>query len=351
MLGATDVIGRECERKLGCVGEWGMGRVARLGHRLLALLVVAGAVSTHVGQASAQGYPTRPLKIVVGFAPGGGQDQIARLLGQGLTEKLGQQVLIDNRPGSGTIAATELVVSAPADGYTLLLVSTAAAINPGLHPRLRYDVLRDIAPVWGLIREASVLVVPAAFAARTLQELIEEARRNPGKINMASSGIGAQAHMAGELFKLKAGIDMLHVPYRGTALALIDLVAGRAEVMFSSLPGAIGHIRQGKLRALGIATAARSTALPDVPAIGEVVKDYEASGFSSIGAPRGTPADIIETLNRHLKAIVAQPAAQARFRDLGSVAFDFTPAELGRFIAEEIDKWNQVIQSAKIKPE
>lgn len=318
---------------------------------LLCLALVAAIAAAFSPIAFAQTYPSRPLRLVVGFAAGGGQDQLARLLGQGLSERVGQQVLIDNRPGAGTIAATESVIGAPPDGYTLLLVSTSTAINPSLYPRLRYDFLRDVAPVWGLIRETSVLVASSLLPAATVPELVAHAKANPGKVNMASSGVGAQAHMAGELFKLRAGIEMLHVPYRGTAPALIDVLAGRADVMFSSLPGAIGHIRQGKLRALAVTTAKRSVALPEVPAAGEFVPDYEASGFTGVGAPRGTPAEVVETLNRHLTAVASQPAAQARFKELGSAEAAMTPSEFARFIADEMGKWAPVIRASNIKPE
>ena len=319
--------------------------------RLLRLAAGAAIGPSLSSIASAQTYPTKPIRLIVGFAAGGGQDQIARLLGQGLSERLGQQILIENRPGAGTIPATEAVINAPPDGHTLLLVSTSTGMNPGLHPKLRYDFLRDAAPVWGLIRETSVLVVPTSFPATDIAELITNAKANPGTINMASSGIGAQAHMAGELFKLRAGVDMLHVPYRGTAPALIDLIAGRADVMFSSLPAAIGYIKQGRLRALGVTTAKRSTVLPDVPAISETIKDYEASGFTGIAAPSGTPREIVETLNRNLTAIVAQPGAQARFKDLGSAEFAMSPAEFATFIADEIEKWGRVIRASNIRPE
>lgn len=301
--------------------------------------------------AHAQGYPAKPVRLVVGYAPGGGQDQVARLLGQGLAERLGQQVLIENRPGSATTLATEAVVNAPPDGHTLLLVAAATVMSPNLYARLRFDLQRDIAPVWGLIRETSVLVVPPGLPATTLAELVAYAKANPGKINMGSSGVGSIAHVAGELFKLRTGTDMVHVPYRGTSQAMIDLLTGRAQVMFSSLAGAIGHIRQGKLRPLGVTTARRSTALPDVPAIGEAIDGYEASGMVGIGAPKGTPGDIIETLNRHLSEVVMQPNAKARFDDLGSVASQLSPAEFGQFIGREIERWKAVIRAADIKPE
>ena len=325
-------------------------RLLALSASAATLLALAAPASTQA-QSPALPYPTKPLRIVVGFAAGGGQDQIARMLGQGLTDRLGQQVLIEHRPGPGTIVATEAVVHAQPDGYTLLLVSTSTGINPSLYPKLRYDFVRDIAPVWGLIRETSVLVASPTFEPKTVPDMIAHAKANPGKITMASSGIGAQAHMAGELFKLRAGIDMLHVPYRGTAPALIDVLAGRADVMFSSLPGAIAYIRQGRLRALAVTTAKRSTALPEVPAAAEAVTDYEASGFTGIGAPKGTPAAIIETLNKHLTAVAAEPAAQARFKDLGSADFAMSSAEFARFISDEIDKWTPVIRGANIKPE
>jgi tripartite-type tricarboxylate transporter receptor subunit TctC len=317
------------------------------------LRLTAGAIASSVlpRVASAESYPSRPARIIVGFAPGGGQDLIARLIGQGLSERLGQQFVVENRPGSGTIAAIETVVSARPDGHTLLLMTAAAAINPGLYAKLKYDFARDIAPVWGLIRETSVLVTHPSFPATTVPDLIAYAKARPGTVNMASSGTGATAHMAGELFKMLTGVKFTHVPYRGTAPALTDVIAGQVQLMFSSLAGSIEYIKANKLRAVAVTTTKRSTVLPDVPSISEFVPGYESSGWTGIGAPKNTPRDIIDTLNSEIRAALAGPTAQARFETLGSTEIDLSPEELGKFVADETEKWRKVIRAANIKPE
>jgi len=296
-------------------------------------------------------YPTRPVRLIVPFTPGGTTDIFARLVGEKLSQSLGQQFVIENRPGAGTIAATEAVVNARPDGQTLLLITPAGAVNPSLYPTLKYNFLRDISPVWGLVRETSVLVVHPSFSAATVPALIEYAKSNAGRLNFASSGVGATAHMAGELFKLLAGVNMVHVPYRGTAPALTDLLAGQVEVMFSSLAGSIEYIKANKLRAPAVTTTKRSPALPDLPSISEFVSGYEASGWTGIGAPKDTPLEIVQTLNTQIKAVLASPTAQARFEMLGSTEVDLTPGDFSRFMAEDTEKWAKVIRVANIKPE
>ena len=250
----------------------------------------------------AQAYPTRPVRIIVGFAAGGAADIIARLIGQWLSERLGQPFVIENRPGAGSNIATEAVVRAPPDGYTLLLVGTANAINATLYDKLNFNFIRDIAPVAGIIRVPNVMVVNPSVPAKTVPEFIAYAKANPGKINMASGGIGTAAHVSGELFKMMAGVDMVHVPYRGAAPALTDLLGGQVQVMFASMPSSIEHIRAGKLRALAVTTATRSEALPDIPTVGEFVPGYEASAWYGVGAPKDTPAEIVDKLNKEINA-------------------------------------------------
>jgi tripartite-type tricarboxylate transporter receptor subunit TctC len=294
----------------------------KLPHRRQFLHLAAGAaVLPAVSRiARAQTYPTKPVRIVVGFAPGGGADIAARLIGQSLSERLGQQFLIENRPGAGSNIATEAVVNAPPDGYTLLMVSTAYAVNATLYEKLNFDFIHDIVPVASIASETHVLVVHPSFPAKTVPELITFAKTNPGKIEMASTGYGGGAHMFGELFKLIAGINMLHVPYRGTAPALTDLLGGQVQVMFASMPGSIEYIRAGKLRALAVATATRSEALPDIPTVAESVPSYEGSVWEGVGAPKNTPADIVDKLNKEINAGLADPKLKARLADLGRTA-------------------------------
>src|SRR6266542_2631927 len=284
------------------------------------LHLAAGAVALPAASrlAWAQAYPARPVHIVVGFGPGTGLDLYARIIGQWLSERLGQPVVIDNRPGAGTNLATESVVNAPPDGYTLLMASTAAFTNATLYDNLRFNFIRDIAPVASLSRGAFVMVVNPSFAARTVPEFIAHAKANPGKINVASGGIGTANHVAGEMFKAMAGIDMVHVPYRSDGAALTDLLGDRIQVYFVALAGAAGFIRDGKVRALGVTTADRTSAFPQIPAIGEFVPGFEANLRNGLGAPRGTPAEIIETLNAAVNAGLNDPTIKARFADLGS---------------------------------
>jgi tripartite-type tricarboxylate transporter receptor subunit TctC len=299
--------------------------------------------------ARAQSYPTRPLQIVVGFGAGTGLDLYARIIGQWLSERLGQAVIIDNRPGAGTNLATEAVVNAAPDGYTLLMASTAAFTNPALYDNLRFNFIRDIVPVASLSRGAFVMVVDPSFPAKTVPEFIAYAKANPGKVNMASGGIGTTNHVAGELLKAMAGIDMVHVPYRSDGAVITDLLGGRVQVYFVALAGAAELIKSGKLRALAVTTAERSAAFPDIPTIGETVPGYEASLRNGLGAPKGTPADIIAKLNAETNAGLNDPKIKAQFATLGTETVPLTPAEYGKIIAEETEKWGKVIRGANIK--
>jgi tripartite-type tricarboxylate transporter receptor subunit TctC len=299
--------------------------------------------------ASAQTYPTRPVHIVVGFGAGTGLDIYARLIGQWLSERLGQTFVIDNRPGAGTNLATESVVNAQPDGYTLLMASTAAFTNAALYDNLRFNFIRDIAPVASLTRSAFVMIVNPAFPAKTVSEFVAYAKANPGKINMASGGTGTVTHVAGELFKAMAGVDMLHVPYRNDGAAITDLIAGRVQVYFIALAGAAEFIKSGKVRALGVTTAQRSAAFPDIPTVGDFVPGYEASLRNGLGAPKATPADVIARLNTEINAGLNDPRIKAQFADLGSTTVPLTPAEYGRIIVDETEKWGKVIRSANIK--
>jgi tripartite-type tricarboxylate transporter receptor subunit TctC len=317
--------------------------------RFLHVAAGAAALPAVSRMARAQAYPARPVRIVVPIAAGGGTDILARLIGQWLSERLGQQFIIENRPGAGNNIGTEAVVHAPPDGYTLLMVGTQNAINATFYEKLNYNFIRDIAPVASIVRVPYVMVVHPSFPAKTVSEFIAYAEANPGKINMASGGNGSPPHMSGELFKTMAGINLIHVPYRGEAPALIDLLGGQVQVIFGTIPGTIEYIRSGKLRALAVTTATRSEVLPDVPAVGEFVPGYEARGWSGIGAPRSTPIEVVDKLNRDINASLADPRLKARFADLGVTVFGGSPAEFGKFIADETEKWAKVIRAAHIK--
>jgi len=299
----------------------------------------------------AEAYPTRPVRIVVPFTPGGASDITARLMGQWLSERLGQQFVIDNRPGGGTNIGTEAVVRAPADGYTLLMVGGYNAINATLYDKLNHNFIRDIAPVAGIIVVPNVMVVNPSVPAATVPEFIAYAKSKPGKTTMASAGTGTPSHVTGELFKMMAGVNLVHVPYRGGGPALTDLLSGQVQVMFATMPSSIEYIRAGKLRALAVATATRSEALPDVPTVGEFVPGYEASSWSGLGAPRATPAEIVDKLNKEVNAALDDPKMKARLADLGGVALPGSPAEFGKLIADETEKWAKVIKFAGIKAE
>ena len=299
--------------------------------------------------ARAQTYPTRPVRIIVGFPASGGTDITARLIGQWLSERLGQQFVIENRPGAGTNIATEAVVRAPADGYTLLLVTASNAFNATLYDKLNFNFIGDIAPVAGIMRVPSVMLVHPSVPAKTIPELIAYANANLGKINVASGSIGGPGHVAAELFKMMTGTDMLLVSYRGVAPALTDLLGGQVQVMFVTTVSSIEYIKTGRLRALAVTTATRSETLPNIPTVGEFVPGYEASFWYGIGAPRNTPAKIIDTLNKQVNAALDDPKMNARLADLGGVALPGSPAEFGKLIADETEKWAKVIKFAGIK--
>ncbi len=314
----------------------------------LHLLASAAALPTVSRTARAQAYPSRPVRWIVGFAPGGGTDIVARLMGQWLSERLGQQFVIENRPGAGTNIATEVVVNAPPDGYTLLLAGIPNAFNASLFGKLNFNFIRDIVPVAGIIAVPNVMVVNPSVPANTVPEFIAYAKANPGKVNMASGGTGGASHLAGELFKTMAGVNLVHVPYRGNGPALVALLGGQAEVLFPSTVSSIEYVRAGRLRALAVTTATRSETLPDLPTVGEFVPGYEASTWYGVGAPKGTPTEVIDKLNREINEILADPKAKARLADLGGTALVGSPADFGKFIADETEKWGKVIRAANM---
>ena len=299
----------------------------------------------------AQAYPTRPVRLVVGFPAGGGTDTIARLLGQALSERLGQPFVIENRPGAGTNIGTEAVVRAPADGYTLLYVTAANAINATLYEKLNFNFLRDIAPVASIVRLASAMVVHPGFAAKTIPEFIAYAKANPGKINFGSAGVGNASHVSGELFKMLTGVDMVHVPYRGGAAALQDLIGGQVQVMFDAIGNSLQHIREGMLRPLGVTSAQRNPALPNVPPIGDFVPGYETSVWYGIGVPRNTPAEIVVRLNKEINAALADPKMMARLSDMGGTIITGSPADFGKLVEDETEKWAKVVKFSGAKGE
>jgi tripartite-type tricarboxylate transporter receptor subunit TctC len=320
--------------------------------RFLRLLAGVPGLPAVLRSAKAEAYPSRPVRIMVGTAPGGGPDILARLIGQWLSDRLGQPFVVENKPGGSTNLATQEVAKAQPDGYTLLLlVPSNAAINGSLYNNLNYDFARDLTPVGGVSRETEVMVVNPSFPAKTAPEFISYATANPGKINMASPGIGTGPHMAGELFKYMTGIEMTHVAYRGSAPAITDLLGGQVQVYFAPLSTSIEYVRTGKLRALGVTTAARVAALPDVPPLGDFVPGYETSTWYGIGAPKKTPAEIVDRLNKEINIGLADPGMTARLATLGSSAFPVSPAEFGKFIADETEKWAKVIKFARIEPE
>jgi tripartite-type tricarboxylate transporter receptor subunit TctC len=320
--------------------------------RFLRLLAGVPGLPAVMRSARAQTYPSRQVRIMVGTAPGGGPDIVARLIGQWLSDRLGQPFIVENKPGGSTNLATEEVAKAQPDGYTLLLlVPSNAAINGSLYNKLNYDFARDLTPVAGISREAEVMVVNPAFPAKTALEFINYAKANPGKINMASPGIGTGPHMAGELFKYMTGIEMTHVAYRGSAPAITDLLGGQVQVYFAPLSTSIEYLKTSKLRALGVTTAARVAALPDVPPLGDFVPGYETSTWYGIGAPKKTPAEIVDRLNKEINVGLADPGMTARLAALGSSAFPVSPAEFGKFIADETEKWAKVIKFARIEPD
>jgi tripartite-type tricarboxylate transporter receptor subunit TctC len=325
----------------------------KLPHRRQFLHLAAGAAALPVGSrfAWAQPYPSRPVRWILSAPPGGALDIVARLMGQWLSERLGQPFVIENRTGGGGNIATEAVVRAPPDGYTLLMVTMVHAVNATLYDRLNFNFIRDIAPVAPISREPNVMVVNPSVPTKTVSEFIAYAKANPGKINMASSGNGTSPHMGGELFKAMTGVDVVHVPYRGGAPALTDLIGRQVQVMFAFISSSIEYIRAGKLRALAVTTTTRSPALPDVPVVGDFVPGYEASSWIGLGVPKNTPTEIVDKLNREINAGIADPKIRARLADLGSTVFPGSPADFGKHIADETEKWGKVIRAANLKPD
>ena len=325
--------------------------MALMRREVLRLAACAAILPTLSRTVCAQSYPLKPVRFVVGFAPGGAPDIVARLMGQWLSDRLGQPFIIENRTGAGSNIATEAVVNAPADGYTLLLTSLANAVNATLYHKLSYDFARDIAPVAGISRDANVMVVVPSFPAKTVPEFLAYAKAHPGGISMASPGIGSSPHMAGELFKFLAGVDMVHVPYRGSPPALTDLIGGQVQVYFGPMAATLEYIKAGRLRALAVTTAMRADVLPDIPPVADFLAGYDCSAFYGVGAPRNTPPEIIERLNNEINAGLADPKVRARLADLGSTAFVSSPSGMGKFIAEQTEKWAKVVRASNIKPE
>jgi tripartite-type tricarboxylate transporter receptor subunit TctC len=319
--------------------------------QFLHLAAGAAALSMFPRIARAQAYPTRPIRLIVPQAPGSGSDIIARLMGQWLSERLGKSFVIETRPGAGGNVGAEAVVRAPPDGYTLLLVNAGNAINAALYDNLNFNFLRDIAPIAGILRTPFVMEVTPSFSAKTVPEFIAYAKANVGRINMASAGKGSVSHVAGELFKMMTSVNVVHVPYRGSTPALTDLLGGQVQLMFDAMPSSIEHINAGRLGALAVTTATRFEGLPDIPTVSDFVPGYEASGWIGLGAPRNTPAEIINVLNKEINTALADPKIKTRFTDLGGAAFPGSPADFGKLIADETEKWGKVVKFAGLKPE
>jgi tripartite-type tricarboxylate transporter receptor subunit TctC len=317
--------------------------------RFLRLAGAAAGASVLPRVAHAIDYPTRPVRIIVAVAAGGGADIVARLIGQWLSERLGQQFIVENRPGGGTNIGTEMVARSPADGYTLLLVNLTHAINATLYEKLNYNFVRDFAPVAGIVGVSNVVEIHPSVPAKTMSEFIAYAKANPGKINMGSAGNGSSSHMAGELFKMMVGVNLVHVPYRGQGPAMTDLLGGQLQVIFATTPGTTEFVRTGKLNALAVTTATRADALPDVPPLADFVPGYESSQWYGLGAPKNTPAEIVDKLNREVNAALVDPKMKARLADFGGTAMPGPPADFGKFIAAETEKWGKVVKFAGIK--
>jgi tripartite-type tricarboxylate transporter receptor subunit TctC len=317
----------------------------------LACLIVGVCTPAITAAAGAENFPSRSIRWVVGYPPGGTTDILARIVGQRIGEHVGQQVIIDNRPGAANNIGTEIVVKAPADGYTVLLVNPANAINASLYQKLPFDFLRDIAPVGGIIRVPNVMEVTVSLPPKTIPEFIAHAKANPGKVILASSGSGTSVHLSGELFKVMTGTELLHVPYKGAGPALVDLIGGQVHVMFDNMPSSIEHIKGGKLRALGVTTSKRSPALPDVPAVAETVPGYEASAWFGMGAPKGTPPEVIAKLNREINEALADPKVKARLAELGGTPIGGSAADFGALHTMETAKWAKVVKTSGAKVE
>jgi tripartite-type tricarboxylate transporter receptor subunit TctC len=319
--------------------------------KILSLAASAAAMPFLWHAARAHAYPARPVRIVVGAAPGGLSDILARMLGQWLSDRLGQQFVVENRAGANGNIANEVVVRAPADGYTLLQFSAAAAINATLYEKLRFDFIRDIAPVAAIVRVPGVMVINPSVPATTVLEFITYAKANPATLSMASAGNGSPQHIYGELFKMLAGVDLVHVPYRGGAPAVTDLIGGQVHVIFSTVPESIEYIRAGKLRPLAVTTTSRVAVLPDIPTLGDFLPGYEGSGWQGIGAPKNMPTEIVDKLNKEINAGLSDPQIKARLADLGGMVLAGSPADFGKLIAEDTEKWGKVVRFAGIKPE
>ena len=319
--------------------------------KFLQLAAGAAALPALSSISWAQAYPTRPVRMIVGFPAGSAPDIIARLVGQGLSERLGQQFVIENRPGAGSNIGTEVVVRAPPDGYTLLMVVATNAINATLYANLNFNLIRDIAPVASIAGTSYGMLVNPSFPAKVVPEFIAYAKANPGKINMASGGNGTTLHVSGELFKMMTDVNMIHVPYRGAGPMLIDLLGGQVQVTFDPMPSSIEYVRAGKLRALAVTTAIRSDALPDVPSVGDFVPGYESSTWYGVGAPKNTPAEIVDKLNKEINAGLADPKIKARLADLGNIGLALSPADFGKLIADETEKWSKVVKFSGAKPD
>jgi tripartite-type tricarboxylate transporter receptor subunit TctC len=329
--------------------EWTMIRIRILALTLkLTLPVVALGLNT-TGAATAQSYPNRPVRLVVGVAAGATNDLVARLIGQYLSERLGQQFIIENHPGAGGNIAAEAVVNAPPDGYTLFHATTGNAISATLYEKLKFNFVRDLEPVSGTVLTPLVMEVHPAVSAKTVPEFIAHAKANPGKINMASAGTGTSPHVAGELFKMMAGVNLVHVPYRGSAPALTDLLAGQVQVTFDPVPASIEYIKAGRLRPLAVTTTTRSEALPDVPTVADFLPGYEASTWWGVCAPKNTPAEIVDKLNKEINAVLADPKIKARLADLGGIPLKGSPADFGKLIAADTEKWGKVVKFAGMK--
>ena len=299
--------------------------------------------------ARAQGYPSRPVRIIVGFAPGGATDIMARLMGQSLSERLRQPFVIENKPGAATNIATEAVVNAAPDGYTLLMVTSVNAINASVYEKLNFNLIRDVVPIASIHREPFVMEANPSVPVKTVAEFIAYAKANPGKLTMASAGIGSGNHISGELFKMMTGVNLVHVPYRGGGPALVDLISGQVQVLFATMSSSIEYVRAGKLRALAVTTATRSSVLPDIPTVAEFVPGYESSFWTGVGAPKNTPAEIVDKLNKEMNATLADPKFKARLADLGGTALSGSPLDFGKFVADETEKWAKVVKFAGVK--
>jgi tripartite-type tricarboxylate transporter receptor subunit TctC len=327
-------------------------RTVKLLHRRQFLHLAAAAALPAVSRiARAQAYPSRPVRMIVGFAAGGPTDITARLIGQWLSERLGQQFIIENRPGAGSNLAVEAAVRAPPDGYTLLVLGATNAVNATLYEKLSFNFIRDIAPIAGMIRVPLLMEVHPSLPVKTVPEFVAYAKANPGKINMGSGGNGTTLHVSGELFKMMTGVNMIHVPYRGAGPMLIDLLGGQMQVTFDPMPSSIEYVKAGRLRALAVTTATRSEALPDVPPVGDFVPGFESSTWYGVGAPRNTPIEIIDKLNKEINTALADPKIKPRLADLGNIGLSLSPAEFAKLIADETEKWSKVVKFSGAKPD